>query len=382
MQKRFLILYGKDSILNNTMQKIVVIVFFTTVSLALFGQEKPLWLDENQRERQYPSNTYFTGFAYGEKSPNKEVQEIIQQLKTDAQADLSKKIRLQISSKSQSTMATVNNNGRYQENESFFNQSITQSNAEVVGIKTESYYNPVTKMVYAFAVVKRSDLIAFYQKQINLDLNKVETTLTIAEEYLNAGKKISAFDKCEEAKKMLDALNFYRNLLIAIDGNADDNNLQIERTNKLIRTIEQALITLEQSTFVYLNCQYELKGYKNDAFSSDPGIFCDIITQALSENQCSVTDNKEEADYELTLITSTTQRSDGKGDYGIISYYANVKGSLYSRMTQKKTVEFSIFNDPDAYSVGKSAEDAASKAFKLPELKKKVLDKILLKIKD
>jgi hypothetical protein len=84
-----------------------------------------------------------------------------------------------------------------------------------------------------------------------------------------------------------------------------------------------------------MDCRHEYKGYKNDAFSSDPDIFCDIIIQALSENDCSVTDNKEEADYELTLITSTTQRSDGKGQYGIISYYANVKGSLYNRMTRK-----------------------------------------------
>jgi hypothetical protein len=45
-------------------------------------------------------------------------------------------------------------------------------------------------------------------------------------------------------------------------------------------------------------------------------------------------------------------------------------------------VDFSILNDPEAYSAGRSAEDAATKAFKLPELKEKVLGKILPKIKD
>ena len=139
---------------------------------------------------------------------------------------------------------------------------------------------------------------------------------------------------------------------------------------------------IPSSAKVFLNCSYEFKGYKDDAFSSDPGIFCDIISQALSEKDCEVTDNKEDADYELTLVTSTTQRSDGKnGQFPILSYYANVKGTLYNRSTQTKTV-FSFLNDPDSYAAGKSPEDAATKAFKLPELKDKVMDKILPKIKN
>jgi hypothetical protein len=59
-----------------------------------------------------------------------------------------------------------------------------------------------------------------------------------------------------------------------------------------------------------------------------------------------------------------------------------VKGTLYNRMTKKKTVDFSIFNDPNAYAAGKSPEDAATKAFKLPALKQKILEKVLSKMKN
>ena len=364
------------------MKKITATILFTGISFVLSGQEKPRWMDENQRDLNYPAHIYFTGFAYGDAPMEKPLQDVAQQIKTEAQADLSNKIRVQISSQSQNTIAAVSTNGQYDESERFYSQSMTESNAEVVGITIETYHDTKTRTVYAFAAVKRADLAAFYKKQIHVDLNKVETAIDAAEQLVEAGKKISAHRKMEEAKQTLTGISFYRDLLVAVDVEAEESDLQTERGNGLQRTVEQQLIDLEQSTFIYVECRYEYKSDKDDAFSSDPGILCDIITQALSENECSVTDNREEADYELALITSTTQRSDGKGQYSIISYYANVKGTLFNRFTKKKTVDFTIFNDPGAYATGRSPEDAATKAFKLPELKNKVLEKILPKIKN
>jgi hypothetical protein len=59
-----------------------------------------------------------------------------------------------------------------------------------------------------------------------------------------------------------------------------------------------------------------------------------------------------------------------------------VKGSLYDRTAQKQLVEFNILNDPNVYAAGRSPEDAATKAFKLPALKEKVMNLILPKLKD
>jgi len=194
---------------------------------------------------------------------------------------------------------------------------------------------------------------------------------------------MSAHQKIKEAKTTLDGLDFYRYLLIAADASANESALQTQRGNSLTQTVEHLNITLEQSTFVYMNCKYEKRSPKDDAFSRDPGILCDIIAQALVDNECSITENKEEADYELTLITSTTQRSDGKtGVNPILTYYANAKGNLYNRATKKETANFTVLNHPDCYYEGRDPEDAATRAFKLPELKDKVLEKILPKIKN
>jgi len=363
------------------MKKLITLFFLIAIAIKLFGQMTPNWIDKNQREQNYPSKVYFTGFAYNE-TKNKSLHELTQQLKIDAQADLSNKIRTQIESNTQFNVAEVKKDGRYNETESFFKQSSSKSTTEVVGITTETYHDTKANLLYAFAAVKRADLVVFYQKQIDMELDNVENTLKVSEQLAAAGEKMNAHRKCEEAKKVIIDLNFYFSLLVAVNIDADNSKNLSARKDNLLLIIEQKLIDLKQSTFIYLVCKYELKGNEHDAFSSDPGIICDIIAQALSENDCSITDDINKADYELTITASTSMRSDGKGQFGVISYYANVKGTLYNRHTKKKTADFSILNDPSAYSGGSTPEVAATKAFKLPSLKNKLMETILPKIQN
>jgi len=352
------------------------------VSLALFGQEKPLWMDDNKRERLYPADFYFTGFAYGEVLKGKILQDVTQQMKIEAQSDLSKKIFLDITSETQVRITAIGTGSKYDEKESLESKYTTHSNAQIVGITTESYYDQTKNIVYAFAAAKRSDLVNYYKKQINLELNRVDATLMMAEQLVGLGKKINASEKCKEAKKILGGFVYYQQMLVAIDARSDDESLQISRSNELLRAIEDKIAGLANSTLVYLDCRYVLSGDEDDAFQSDPNIICGIISKALIEKNCSITNSKEDADYELTLIASTSQRTDGKGEHGVISYYANVKGNLYNRQMGKNTAEFEIYNDASAYSVGKSAKEAATKAFKLQSLKDKILENILPKIEE
>ena len=348
--------------------------------------QPPMWTQEIYREQNYPSRNWYTGFVRDKLKAGEEVGKALKSLERDAQNQLAESIIVTIEGNTSVDNRSVQyESGKNREEviTTQYQQAVkTATTATTVKTEVKSYHDQSTGTLYAFAAVKRTDLAAFYTKQIDVDLNKVETAIEVSQQLVTAGKKMSAKRKIDDAKKILGGVSFNRDLLVAVNADTDESDLQTVRFNNLQRTVEQLLINLEQSTFVYMDCSYEFKGYKHDAFSSDPGIFCDILAQVLSENECSVTTNKDEADYELTIITSTTQRSDGKGEYGILSYYANVKGTLYNKLTQKKTADFSILNDPDAYSAGKTPEDAATKAFKLPELRKKVLEKILPKIKD
>ncbi len=348
--------------------------------------QTPAWIQEAYRSANYPHSEWYTGFSRSKLQQGSNVGAALKNLEKDAQNQLAESIIVNIDGET----SVINTSEQiqvgsisYEQIQTGYIQAVsTATKATTVKSEVKSYHDPASNMLYAFAAVRRSDLSAYYIKQINNDLNKVDIALGTSEQLVAAGKKMSAYRQCQSVKKTLNGIAYYQDLLVAVNADADDNDKQTERTNDLHRTLTDALIRLEQSTFIYVDCKYEFKNNKDDAFNEDPNIICDIVKQSLSENDCSITDNKEECDYELTLTAYTTQRSDGKGQYGIISYYANVKGTLYNRLTKKQTVAFSIFNDADCYAAGKSAEDAATKAFKLPVLKDKVLEKILAKIKN
>jgi hypothetical protein len=346
----------------------------------------PTWIDANVRNLQYPQETYYSGFAEIKITQKETKEEVLNRAKQAATGELSQKIRMVIISKKTSkdeSTRYISQDIMEEQIQSQFSAIIeTKSLVEITDSKLETWYDNSTHTVYAFAAVRRSDLAAFYQNQIGLELNKVETALAMAKQLAAVGKKKSAFRKCDETIKIFKEVTYFQNLLVAVNANATHEALQLEQSSKLQKELAEALSNLEQSTYVYVDCRYEYKGNDDDAFSRNPEIICNIIKQAHSKNDCSIVDDEREADYTLSLTACTTQRSDGSGEYGIISYYANVKGTLYNHLTQKKSVDFTIFNDPNAYSVGKSAQDAATKAFKLPALKEKILEEILPKIKN
>jgi hypothetical protein len=369
--------------------KVIITTAFLLAGLpsGLYGQATaPAWTQDEYRELNYPAREWYTGFARDKLKTGDEADKKLKLLERDAQNQLAESIILKIEGNTQvdnQSLSIQSGAGREELIASDYRQALkTATAATTVKSEVKSFHEQAAGTLYAFAAVRRADLAAFYRKQIDLDLNKVETAMSIAGQLINAGKKMSASGKCGEAAKLFAGITLYQDLLAAVNAEAGDDELQTVRAKELQQAVAQALIDLEQSTFVFLDCLYEYKGYTDDAFSSDPGIICSIVRQALSENGCSVVDDDAEADYTLTLTASTSQRSDGSGAHGIISYYANVNGSLYNRMTKKKTVDFSIFNDPDAYAAGRTPEIAATKAFKLPALKEKILEKILPKIKN
>jgi hypothetical protein len=366
---------------------LILIVLLAGLPLGVLGQATmPSWTEDAFRELHYPADEWYTGFARNKLKTDEELGDAIKKLEQDAKAQLAESIILKIEETTKMKQASESIQSGNDSREiitSEYEQDVkTATSATTVGCELKSHYEPSSGALYAFAVVRRADLATFYQKQIDLDLNEVENALSMVNQLIAVGKKMSASQKCFDAMAFFANVTRYQKLLSAVNLDANAETLQTIRSKELQETVTQTFLNLEQSTFVYVDCQYEYKGYKDDAFSSDPGIICDIVKQALSENQCSVVDDDSNADYTLTLSAYTTQRSDGSGEFGIISYYANVRGSLYNHLTKKKTVDFAILNDPNVYAAGRTPEIAATKAFKLPALKERILGKILPKIKN
>jgi hypothetical protein len=329
-----------------TMKKIPITILFAMVSLALFGQEKPRWMDDNYKEQQYPSLTYFTGFAYGEIPRDKSLQDVTQQMKTEAQADLSKKIRLQISSQSQSSIEAVTTNGKYNENESFLNLASTTSNTEVVGMKTESYHDTKTNLVYAFAYVNKHELMTYFKSNLAMNIVQTESMLQTAQDLEAQKEKTKARQQCEEVKLLFSKLRYAQDMMTAIDAKVSPEDLQQIKIESLYNQLTQMQAQLAQNVYVYVESDEKL-------FEQNVDIISNKVKAELAVKGCSFVENIKQADFKLT-ITASTRYSSNDGE--TMFCYADVQVKLYDIHKQKM-----VYSDEITQKSGSSSQDKAGR---------------------
>ena len=327
------------------MQKFVAMLPCLMFAFSLFGQGKPDWLDEDFRSMKFPPNTFYTGFAYYELQNNL-LQNVTQQAKTEAQADLSKKIRLQISSKSQNKLLAINENGQYSEMESFSNQSVTEANAEVVGIKTESYYDPKAKIVYAFAYADKYELIGYYKNNLALVINQIEGILQTAQDLETNREKAKARQQLELAQPLFSKIRYAQDLLTAVDVNAMPDDLQQTKTEMLYNTLIKMQAQLAQSTYLYVSSNENM-------FNKNEKIIANKIKADFAYKGCSFVDNLEQADFRLK-INANVRLSSQYND--IVFCYADVEIELFDNHKQK-----TVFGDEFSEKGGSSSQEKAGR---------------------
>jgi hypothetical protein len=362
---------------------LICLVLAVLSGVAQAQAASPAWMNADERQRLYPAQEWFTGLASGRLETGANAPDSRRAVENAAKSALAESILATVKGDWQSidTLSQKTDGSGVSETFSTQTRQAVQITTKVTipNLKTQLYEVPGKKEIYAFAAVKCVDLAVFLSEQIKMDLAKAETAMTIAKQQKSAGEKKRASERVEEAKQLLADINSYRTLLLSVNAAmnmAHESGLQTDRVNKLYSEIERLLTELNIT--VYMDCRHEFKNSKDDAFRTDPRIFCGIITQALSENACHLKSDLNDADYVLTLITSTTQARDGRGEFRVLAYYANVEASLYNRVTKKDVMSFSIRE----YGDGNSPELAATKAFRRKELKEEAMEKILSAIKN
>ncbi|GHT11899.1 hypothetical protein AGMMS4956_05640 [Bacteroidia bacterium] len=343
------------------MKKIVLTICFSVVFLALFGQGTlPAWLSDNTRDLRYPSETFYTGFAYNIIEKGKSSQDYVERTKTDAQTELVKKIRVKIEAKTQSSTSTLSTNGKYSESESFSNEAKTSANAEIVGIKTETYFDQWDNTVYAFAYANKYEVIGYYKANISMLIGQIEGSLKTAKNLEQSKEKSKARRQCEEAMSMFAKVRYAQDLLTALDA-ADSESLQQAKSEALRNQATQMMARLAQGVYVYMKSSEDLLGKKVN-------IIAGKLKAILAQNGCSFTDDAAQADLKLTLSTTTREISNNNG---MVFCYADVEVDLYDNHKGK-----SVYNDEISQKGGSAtAERAGRKAMEdaAPAIAEKIL---------
>ncbi|GHS85996.1 hypothetical protein FACS1894201_06380 [Bacteroidia bacterium] len=320
------------------MKKIVSTLCFLSMFLALFGQSTPpAWLNEDARELRYPSETFYTGLAYTIVDKGQSSQDFVERTKNDAQSELVKKIRVKIEAKTQSTIATQNTNGKYTESEGFSSEAKMSSDAEIVGIKIESYYDKTANTIYAFAYVNKYELAGYYKANIGMLLQQVEGGLSTAEQLEQSGEKSKARKQCEEAIPLFAKVRYAQDLLTAIDA-ADSESLQQAKSENLRSKATQILARLAQGVYVYVES-------KEAIFDDTSNLITNKIKGELTRNGCSFVNDVEQADFKLILSASIRELKPQQGN--LMFAYVDVVVDLFDNHKQKSVYHDEIAQKAD-----------------------------------
>jgi transcriptional regulator NrdR family protein len=353
--------------------KVALLLSWMLIPCAVMAQgTAPMWLDADVRSAQYPAETHYTGFGEVSVGAGEGQEKALNRAKQAAVGELSERVRVMVSSEKSSLDISLSGSDIEEQIRSKFETAVkTASQTEVVGSKVNTYYDAARKTAYAFAYVSRAELIAYYQKQITLYLNKVESALKIASELAEKGAKVKARKQCEEVIKHFATVAYSQDLLTAVDVQADDAALQQSRSERLRNELVQTLTDLENSIYVYVECKEIVDGEEVEYIADKlPGLLTD------NDCGCNFTTDADQADYVIKVNAYIARCTDAGG--GQVFCYADATVNLYNAHTQK-TLKPKI---PEAKGgwTGKNYVKAGEEAF--DELAKKIVEQVIPMMKN
>jgi len=164
----------------------VVCIFFLFLNSSL--AQKPEWTEYEKRSIQYPESKFLQAFVAAENTKNEPKIDFISTLTEIAKTQLINSIHVSIES-----VALLHINVENTQTDEEFNlNSISNSKADLVGLKTENYFDEKKNIAYVFVHVEIKQLITYYSDVITNNKQKVELKIEEAQQFLNTGNKQNA----------------------------------------------------------------------------------------------------------------------------------------------------------------------------------------------
>ena len=179
---------------TNLRQKFSKIALAAGISLAFIGcasappQTEPTvcWQKESCLATTYPEGEWYFAFAEDTLRNGQNEAEARSALEKQALGRMIERIKVDISSRSsvetKSNYRSKDGIGSEEISKDFMSATQISADAELVNSFTDSYNNAKTKRVYAFAAVRKSDLVSHYAQKIESALGEAQRTFELAEQ--------------------------------------------------------------------------------------------------------------------------------------------------------------------------------------------------------
>lgn len=192
------------------------VLFFVFLTTGLLWTQEPDWVIHYGKSAKYPPNLFLTGFA---SAPAKE-KDAEQIASENARANLARNLVVHIKSTVIDKLTESGNRNI----QSY--QSVTESTTELklMGVSTEIYKKD--KLIYALAVIRRSELARIYTSRKTELENQIRQWLTKAEAESKAGRTAEAADLYRKTFPLYDNLYQAECILMVADPILNANTLR------------------------------------------------------------------------------------------------------------------------------------------------------------
>ena len=256
----------------------------------------PSWCNNEWRANNYPRALYLQGFIVGEQQMGESIEQTLQRLKEKAQAEVLQNINL------------AANMIKY-----------------ISNLSVESWHNPQTNDVFAFAWIKKEDLTRNLKKQIISQITRAEMAVEEAEGLLAEGEKSAARKAIAKAIEHLQQVEEQQKVVQSVDSNTELEDIAFAESNALKQRATALQQQLKNAVNVYVGGEIKI-------FGKSYPLFIQQIKQEISPIGCTFTTNEAEADW-IIRLQGTTQEYNTlqKKSYSAFVVMANVAIEIAKR---------------------------------------------------
>ena len=293
----------------------LLILFLSALSLTAAAQQ-PDWYTAEQRAANYPKSLYFTGIVYDEVRYNEAVNTATERAKAAARVEALSTIQVHVQNETQNNMHSDSfesiDNWSETIRETLDSRTSTKVDLKVPGLQVESWQNPNSREVVAFAYIKKSTLSRQMDKQVTAGLTRIETILENAEQFISNGQKVQAREVIKKAIPLFQEVEQAQRILVVADPLSDAESLQLAETKQLMQRYIRLTSELKNGINIYLSCYaYTLKG-RYDALDGK-------IKGELSPLGCTFVNRVDQSDWAIE-VKATTREHDYKGGNNFYVY--------------------------------------------------------------
>lgn len=338
---------------------LITLVCWAMSAIAAFAQMPPAWCDHDMQRIDYPDSEYFTGYAEGAPMTNERPEIATQRLKDAARVEALSTIRIHVKNNTTNNALSQtlrSSEGTFRQSMREFTSSTTTSvDMKIPGLQIESWCNPQTGTIAAFAYVKKSTLIRQLEKQITVALTKVEMSLNQVNQLIATGQKLQARSAAEKALPLFTEVDEAQKLLVAVDTDATEETFMLSETRQLQQRLMAMVAQLKNALTICIQCDASIFGANYPTLSS-------TLQGHLSKLGCNFVSDPSVADWVVMIQASAREYSTVlTGNIATYFVYVDATVSITKTATGQRVYE-NMFTEKGGHT--HNYHQAAREAYK------------------